>query len=176
MNTILVIDDDDQLRISFCKLLREENYSVMGAASGEAGVDMVKQQSLDLVILDMRLPGMDGMETFTQIKKMDPKLPVIIVTAYGTTETAIEATKMGAYDYVLKPFEIPEMLNLITQAIDAGYFMKSPVAWTLCLISSPVMPLSARAGPCRQCTKPSAGWPRPMPPSWSGESLAPARN
>ncbi len=128
MNTILVIDDDDQLRISFCKLLREENYSVMGAASGEAGVDMVKQQSLDLVILDMRLPGMDGMETFTQIKKMDPKLPVIIVTAYGTTETAIEATKMGAYDYVLKPFEIPEMLNLITQAIDAGYFMKSPVA------------------------------------------------
>ncbi len=128
MNTILVIDDDDQLRISFCKLLREENYSVLGAASGEAGVDIVTQQPLDLVILDMRLPGMDGMETFKQIKKVDPKLPVIIVTAFGTTETAIEATKMGAYDYVLKPFEIPEMLNLITQAIDAGYFMKSPVA------------------------------------------------
>ncbi|WP_024334810.1 sigma-54-dependent transcriptional regulator [Desulfotignum balticum] len=128
MNTILVIDDDDQLRISFCKLLREENYSVLGAASGEAGVDIITQQPLDLVILDMRLPGMDGMETFKQIKKKDPKLPVIIVTAFGTTETAIEATKMGAYDYVLKPFEIPEMLNLITQAIDAGYFMKSPVA------------------------------------------------
>jgi two-component system nitrogen regulation response regulator GlnG len=128
MNTILVIDDDDQLRISFCKLLKEENYSVLGAASGEAGVDIITQQPLDLVILDMRLPGMDGMETFKQIKKKDPKLPVIIVTAYGTTETAIEATKMGAYDYVLKPFEIPEMLNLITQAIDAGYFMKSPVA------------------------------------------------
>lgn len=128
MNTILVIDDDDQLRISFCKLLREENYSVLGAASGEAGVDIVTQQPLDLVILDMRLPGIDGMETFKQIKKIDPKLPVIIVTAFGTTETAIEATKMGAYDYVLKPFEIPEMLNLISQAIDAGYFMKSPVA------------------------------------------------
>ena len=128
MNTILVIDDDDQLRISFCKLLREENYSVLGAASGEAGVDIVTQQPLDLVILDMRLPGMDGMETFKQIKNVEPKLPVIIVTAFGTTETAIEATKMGAYDYVLKPFEIPEMLNLITQAIDAGYFMKSPVA------------------------------------------------
>ena len=127
MNTILVIDDDDQLRISFCKLLKEENYLVQGAASGEAGVDIVRQQPLDLVILDMRLPGMNGMETFTQIRKVDPKLPVIIVTAYGTTETAIEATKMGAYDYVLKPFEIPEMLNLITQAIDAGYFMKSPV-------------------------------------------------
>ena len=127
MNTILVIDDDDQLRISFCKLLREENYSVLGAASGESGIEIVTQQPLDLVILDMRLPGMDGMETFKQIKKKDPKLPVIIVTAFGTTETAIEATKMGAYDYVLKPFEIPEMLNLITQAIEAGYFMRSPV-------------------------------------------------
>ncbi len=128
MNTILVIDDDDQLRISFCKLLREETYSVIGAASGEAGIAVVKEQPLDLVILDMRLPGMDGMETFTHIKAIDPKLPVIIVTAYGTTETAIEATKMGAYDYVLKPFEVQEMLNLITQAIEAGYFMRSPVA------------------------------------------------
>lgn len=72
MNTILVIDDDDQLRISFCKLLREENYSVLGAASGEAGVDIITQQPLDLVILDMRLPGMDGMETFKQIKKRIP--------------------------------------------------------------------------------------------------------
>jgi nitrogen regulation protein NR(I) len=128
MNTILVIDDDDQLRVSFCKLLREENYSVLGAASGESGIEMVKQQPLDLVILDMRLPGMDGMETFKQVKKIDPKLPVIIVTAFGTTETAIEATKIGAYDYVLKPFEVPEILNLISQAIEAGYFMKSPVA------------------------------------------------
>lgn len=127
MNTILVIDDDDQLRISFCKLLTEENYSVTAAASGEAGIDIVRRQPLDLVILDMRLPGMNGMETFKQIRTIDSKLPVIIVTAYGTTEIAIEATKMGAYDYVLKPFEVPEMLTLIRQAIEAGYFMRSPV-------------------------------------------------
>ena len=120
MNTILVIDDDDQLRISFCKLLTEENYSVTAAASGEAGIDIVRRQPLDLVILDMRLPGMNGMETFKQIRTIDSKLPVIIVTAYGTTEIAIEATKMGAYDYVLKPFEVPEMLTLIRQAIEAG--------------------------------------------------------
>ena len=127
MNNILVIDDDDQLRISFCKLLKEENYSVTGAASGEAGLEIVEQNTLDLVILDMRLPGMNGMETFKHIRKLDSKLPVIIVTAYGTTEIAIEATKMGAYDYVLKPFNIPEMFILIKQAIEAGYFMKSPV-------------------------------------------------
>ena len=127
MNSILVIDDDDQLRISFCKLLKEENYSVIGAASGEAGIEIVKQNAFDLIILDMRLPGINGMETFKRIKSIDSKLPVIIVTAFGTTEIAIEATKMGAYDYVLKPFEVPEMLNLIKQAIEAGYFMRSPV-------------------------------------------------
>ncbi len=127
MNNILVIDDDDQLRISFCKLLKEENYAVVSAASGEAGIEIVRQAVLDLVILDMRLPGMNGMETFKQIKQIDLKLPVIIVTAFGTTEIAIEATKLGAYDYVLKPFEVPEMLNLIKQAIDAGYCMRSPV-------------------------------------------------
>jgi len=128
MSSILVIDDDDQLRVSFCKLLKEENYSVLSAASGEAGIEIVEQNALDLVILDMRLPGINGMETFTRIKKIDAKLPVIIVTAFGTTEIAIEATKMGAYDYVLKPFGVPEMLNLIKQAIEAGYFMRSPVA------------------------------------------------
>ncbi len=127
MNRILVIDDDDQLRISFCKLLKEEKYAVVGAASGEAGIEIVRDESLDLVILDMRLPGMNGIETFKQIKQIDTKLPVIIVTAFGTTAIAIEATKMGAYDYVLKPFEVPEMLSLIKQAIEAGYCMRSPV-------------------------------------------------
>lgn len=127
MAVILVIDDDDQLRISFCRLLRQENHAAMGAASGEAGIEVVKEQVLDLVILDMRLPGMNGLETFEQIKKIDPKLPVIMVTAYSTTESAIEATKMGAYDYVLKPFDVSKMLTLIDQAVEAGFSMRSPV-------------------------------------------------
>ncbi len=128
MSNILVIDDDDLLRQSFCKLLREEGFSVTGAASGEAGIEVLGKEPLDLVILDMRLPGISGMETFQAIKELSPKLPVIIVTAFGTTETAIEATKMGAFDYVLKPFEIPEMLTLIGQALETGRFMRSPVA------------------------------------------------
>ena len=127
MDTILVIDDDDQLRKSFAKLLVEEKYVVMTAASGEEGVEVVAHTSLDLVLLDMRLPGMNGMETFKRIKTIDAKLPVIIITAYSTTELAIEATKLGAYDYILKPFDIPDMLTLIKQAIDAGYCMRAPV-------------------------------------------------
>jgi len=127
LNSILIIDDDDQLRNSFKKLLSEEDYKVDDAASGEAGLNIVKKEVPDLVILDMRLPGMNGLETFRAIHKIEPKLPVIIMTAFGSTETAIEATKLGAFDYILKPFDIPDMLALVKQAIRASRFMRSPV-------------------------------------------------
>lgn len=127
MSTILIIDDDDQLRKSFEKLLIEEGYAVKSAPSGETGLKQIKESIPDLVILDMRLPGMNGLEVFQAIHEIEPKLPVIIMTAYGTTETAIEATKMGAFDYLLKPFDIPEMLGVVEQALDAGRFMRSPV-------------------------------------------------
>jgi len=127
VSRILIIDDDDQLRKSFHKLLLQEGYSIDSAASGEAGIAMIRQRPPDLVILDMRLPGMNGFETFKVIHEIESKLPVIIMTAYGTTETAIEATKMGAFDYILKPFDIPDMLTVIGQAIEAGRFMRSPI-------------------------------------------------
>jgi len=127
MSTILIIDDDDQLRKSFHKLLSEEGYQAEGAASGEAGLEIIHNQLPDLVIVDVRLPGMTGLETFEAIHAIEPKLPVIIMTAFGTTETAIEATKMGAFDYILKPFEIPDMLAVIRQALEAGRFMRTPV-------------------------------------------------
>jgi nitrogen regulation protein NR(I) len=127
MSTIVIIDDDDQLRKSFHKLLTEEGYKVKSAASGEAGLDILQSTAVDLVIVDMRLPGMNGLETFQAIHDIEPKLPVIIMTAYGTTETAIEATKMGAFDYILKPFEIPDLLTVIKQALEAGRFMRTPV-------------------------------------------------
>jgi len=127
MSAIIIIDDDDQLRKSFEKLLIEEGYDVESAASGEAGLKLVREKVPDLIILDVRLPGMNGLETFQHIHEIEPKLPVIIMTAFGTTETAIEATKMGAFDYILKPFDIPDMLLVIGQALEAGRFMRSPV-------------------------------------------------
>ncbi|MBW1667143.1 MAG: sigma-54-dependent Fis family transcriptional regulator [Deltaproteobacteria bacterium] len=127
MRRILIIDDDSQLRKSFRKLLSEEGYGVVVAPSGEAGLEIIRSEIPDLVILDMRLPGMSGFETFEKIHEIQPKLPVIIMTAYGTTETAIEATKMGAFDYILKPFDIPDMLSVVKKAIEAGRFMRSTV-------------------------------------------------
>lgn len=128
MDTITVIDDDDQLRKSFEKLLASEGYRVNSAASGEAGIALISESLPDLVVLDMRLPGINGFETFKRIHALDPKLPVIIMTAFGTTETAIEATKLGAFDYIIKPFDIPDMLQVITRGIEASRFMRLPVA------------------------------------------------
>jgi DNA-binding NtrC family response regulator len=144
MNTILIIDDDDQLRRSFKKLLSDEGLRegsrdgahddarqgsrVITAASAEAGIEAFKTQHPDLVILDIRLPGMSGLEAFKALHDLDSKIPIIIMTAYGTTETAINATKMGAFDYILKPFDIPQMLTTITQALHAGRFVRKQVA------------------------------------------------
>jgi DNA-binding NtrC family response regulator len=127
VSTVLIVDDDDQLRKSFKKILREEGYEVLEAVSAEESIDRVAAAAPDVVVLDMRLPGMSGLDAFRTIHRIEPKLPVIMMTAYATTETAIEATKLGAFDYILKPFEIPPMLDTIRQALEAGRFMRSPV-------------------------------------------------
>jgi two-component system nitrogen regulation response regulator GlnG len=127
MGDILVVDDDHQLRQSFKKLLVAEGHTVRTAANGEAALESVRESLPDLVIMDIRMPGMDGLEAFRRMHDIEPRLPVIIMTAYGTTETAIEATKLGAFEYVLKPFEIPDILNLIGQALEAGRLMRRPV-------------------------------------------------
>ncbi len=127
MAEILIVDDDLHLRQSFDKLLRQEGHSVSTASSGEAALPLVRSGRFDLIIMDVRLPGMNGLETFKAIRQTEHLLPVMIMTAFGTTETAIEATKMGAFDYILKPFNIPEMLALIEKAVEAGRFMRSRV-------------------------------------------------
>ncbi len=127
MGTILIVDDDPQLRQSFAKLLLDEGHTVLTAPNGEAALALVRQNPPELVVMDIRMPGMSGLEAFQTMHAMEPKLPVIIMTAFGTTETAIEATKLGAYDYILKPFEIPDILAIITQALEAGRIMRSKV-------------------------------------------------
>ncbi len=119
MAQILIVDDDPRLRQSFEKLLLGEGHEIVSASTGEEGVDLVERGAgnLDLAIVDVRLPGMSGLEAFRAMRGLDPHLPVIVMTAFGTTDTAIEATKAGAFDYILKPFEIPEMLKLIGKAL-----------------------------------------------------------
>jgi len=125
--TILIVDDDHQLRQSFERLLAAEGYATLTASSGEAGVKLVREKSPDMVVMDVRMPGMNGLEAYAAMRAIDPRLPVIIMTAFGSTDVAIEATKMGAFDYVLKPFDIPEILDLIKKALEAARFMRTKV-------------------------------------------------
>ena len=127
MGKILIIDDDLQLGQSFRRLLTEEGHVVKVAVSGEDGLSQVRAFNPDLVITDVRLPGINGIETFKALREIEKRLPVIVMTAFGTTEMAIEATKLGAFDYILKPFEIPEMLVLISQAMESGRIMSARV-------------------------------------------------
>lgn len=127
MTRILVVDDDPQLRQSFERLLLREGYETMTAPSAEEGIKKVSTFKPDLIIMDVRMSGMTGLEAFKIIKEIDAKIPVIIMTAYGTTDSAIEATKLGAFDYILKPFDIPDVLSLIDKAVKASHFMKAQV-------------------------------------------------
>ncbi|WP_462324544.1 sigma-54-dependent transcriptional regulator [Desulfoplanes sp.] len=136
MEKILVVDDDPQLRQSFERILQQECYHVLTAASAENGIAVVRSDKPDLVIMDFRLPGMTGLEGYKEIQKIDAKLPVIIMTAFGTTDTAIEATKLGAFDYIVKPFDIPDILELIKKGLESARFMRSTVQLDATLESS----------------------------------------
>ncbi|MEE4240043.1 MAG: sigma-54 dependent transcriptional regulator, partial [Desulfopila sp.] len=128
MSLVLIIDDDKQLCLSFSKILSQDGYRTVNAYSGREGIEQVKALHPDLVILDVRLPDISGIEVFEAIHTIFPKLPVIIITAFSTTETAIGAIQKGAFDYIYKPFDVPEMLKVVEKAVDAGRSMSTPVA------------------------------------------------
>ncbi len=115
---ILIVDDEAPMRKNVFDLLSTKGYSLSEADNGEEAVEIIKTENVDLVLLDINLPGIDGLTTLNQIKTFNSDLPVIIFTAYGTSERAIEAMKSGAYDYIEKPFELDEFLLIIERALE----------------------------------------------------------
>ncbi len=109
------------------RVLSEEGHDVAVETRGDSGLTMAQQADFDAVLTDMKLPGLSGMELVRQLHALRPRLPIILITAHGTTETAIEATKSGAYDYLLKPFEIPELIELVERAVSSRRLMSEPV-------------------------------------------------
>ena len=128
MHTILIVDDDKSIRYSLKRML-EESFSVLTAQNGKEALLRIKESSPDLVIMDIKMPGRSGIEILKEMKAFDPKSLVILMTAYGTTETAIEAMKYGAFDYILKPFPIPQMKELVQKAIALRKLMKEEVSY-----------------------------------------------
>ena len=116
-STILVIDDDSEIRYSLSRVLSSRDYAVTTAASGEEGIAAVKKSPPDVVFLDIRMGGMGGIEALQHIRSINPRQLVILMTAFGTAQTAIEAMKYGAFDYIMKPFDPQKVLALTENAL-----------------------------------------------------------
>src|SRR3990170_3860335 len=107
---IMVVDDDSLGREYLCETLMRSGYEVISASNGQQAIAMISKEPCDVIFLDMKMPGMCGMEVLEKTKSISPETVVILMTAHGTIETAVEAMKKGAYDYIIKPFS-PEQIR-----------------------------------------------------------------
>lgn len=115
---ILLVDDEQGFTETMAKRLGKRGYSVVTALDGQTGIDMLSEHTIDVVILDVKMPGMDGMETLKAMKAAHPMVEVIMLTGHATVETAIEGMKSGAFDYMMKPCDMNELLGKVSEAHD----------------------------------------------------------
>lgn len=134
MGTVLVVDDDRAIRHLIQEAFSDTEHNVLAAENAEMGLQRITDGQPDVVLLDIELPEMSGLEVFDKIKALDSKLPVIYITSTGTSDTAIEAMKLGAFDYLLKPLNIVQVRELVDRAIDIRKMMHVPVGMTSAVI------------------------------------------
>src|SRR5512147_1923934 len=115
---VLVIDDDAGIRDSLRMTLEYEGYEMLGAANGQEGLLLAEREAPDLVLLDVKMPGMDGIEVLERLRGMSETTPVIVISGHGTISTAVEATKKGAFDFIEKPFASERVLQSLSIALD----------------------------------------------------------
>ncbi len=139
---ILLIEDDVRLAANLCDVLKEDGFKVTVCNRGDEGLRHAGKDECDVVLTDLRLPGLGGLELVRQLHETQPRLPVVLMTAHGTIETAIEATKLGAYDYLQKPFEMQGLISVLHRAVEASHLMREPVT----LPDAPVESRSALVG------------------------------
>ena len=154
MSKLLLIDDEADVRYSFQRIFDSPEIELTTAASGEEGLKIIPKWKPDLVLMDVRLGGLNGLETLRRIRASDPRLLVILMTAYGTTQTAIEAMKLGAYDYLLKPFDVPRLKEIVANALKAARDMKQVVSYEPLLASEDYeLGIIGRSEPMQQVFK-----------------------
>jgi DNA-binding NtrC family response regulator len=121
---ILIVDDERLIRQSLEKGLVRQGYSALSAENGKTALQLAEEESPDLVVLDLKLPDLSGIEVLKGLRELDKNLPVLIITAYGSIDTAIQAIRLGAYDYITKPFDLEAILLSVTQALEASRLKK----------------------------------------------------
>jgi two-component system nitrogen regulation response regulator GlnG len=141
--TLLVIDDEESVRYSFRNIFALEGVDVITAPTGKEGLALAREKEPDVVVVDLQLPDQSGLEIFGELHEMAPKRPVIFVTAHGTTQTAIEAMKRGAFDYLIKPLELERLTQVIERAFEASRLMRVPAVLPTDEVSDQIIGRSA---------------------------------
>ena len=115
---ILVVDDEDDFRETIVKRLQKRKMSAQGAESGGKALELIEAEPFDVVVLDVKMPGLDGIDTLREIKKRKPLIEVILLTGHASMESGIEGMKLGAYDFVMKPANLEELIEKMRQAYE----------------------------------------------------------
>ena len=113
---LLLVDDEEDFRTTLANRLKRRNLDVVDAGSGEEALEIIGQKSFDVAIVDIKMPGMDGIETLRRIKKIDPLLEIILLTGHASVEAGIEGMKSGAYDYIIKPCNVNDLMVKVDDA------------------------------------------------------------
>ncbi len=121
---ILVVDDEHLIRWSLEQNLKKQGYDIVTAGNGEDALKMVREEQPDLILLDIQMPGINGLEVLEKVKEIDEDIVVIMVTAQGGLETAVNAMRLGAYDYINKPFNLDELAIVIRKALETSYLRR----------------------------------------------------
>ncbi len=137
MRSVLIVDDKEMLRDSVAVTLQRAGFTVVTAADGHAALELIPRKRPDAVVTDLRMPGMTGIDLIEQIRAVDQDLPVVLMTAFGTIKTAVEAMKIGAFDYITKPFEGDELIIAVKRAIEHARLKRDNAILRLTVSSGP---------------------------------------
>lgn len=138
--TVLIVDDEEEFREMMMKRLNKKGLVALGADSGQAALDLLEAKRIDVVLLDVKMPGIDGIETLRQIRVLKPLVEVVLLTGHASVDSGIEGMKLGAFDYLMKPIELEPLLEKLADAYEkkrlhqekieqaqAKAFMKMPI-------------------------------------------------
>ncbi|MBF0528988.1 MAG: response regulator [Deltaproteobacteria bacterium] len=124
---VLVVDDEERFLTSISKLLTKRDCQVSTASSGQRALGVLKEKFVDVMVLDLKMPGLDGIGTLKEAKKLSPTVEIIMLTGHGTVDTAVEAIQLGAFDYLMKPCSLEELFEKIKEAADRKWIIEDKI-------------------------------------------------